>query len=432
MKKIAVLGGGVSGVVAARHLAEKENVAVDLIEKEERLGGLHRSLCHDGLNFDIGAFLFYRDHQLLLSFPALLDCFVPTDGISISITPGGNTCIYPLTVKSYWRENGLARLLLTAPDLLVSRVRHRRRDTVPSFAKYYMGGQIYRRSGLKNYIERLYGMKDEEVSLEFALQRLIDVQLYTPTVVARRILGGMFRRKAETPLELYAMVRPPEGFDEVYRLINSTLTELGVSVNLGCNVKSVTPKHGGFEIDFGDRQEWYDRVVSTIPIPAMLRLLGIAPQAEFQYTSLVSMFYTGKMRHDASWLYNFTERGRWKRITVFSTFYGAASGSGDYFTVEVTTQDTSPEHLEMLRLDFETHAAALGLCEPDASPKFLDSFITERAYPLFRRGKTEELQAERDRLSAAGIDFVGRQGEFVYISSDTAAQQAAQLAAKIN
>src|SRR5260221_14211723 len=54
MKKIAVLGGGVSGVIAAKHLADKKTANVHVIEKSRQLGGLHRGIRLDGLVFDIG------------------------------------------------------------------------------------------------------------------------------------------------------------------------------------------------------------------------------------------------------------------------------------------------------------------------------------------------------------------------------------------
>jgi Protoporphyrinogen oxidase len=433
MNRIAVLGGGVSGVVLAKRLADKGIAAVDLIEKEERLGGLHRSIRVENLTFDIGAFLFSQEHELLKSFPTLYDCFVPVHPVSLSVTPSGNVCQYPITLQSYLRDNGLMSLLSAVPDMLVSRICYRKRDTVPCFAKYYMGGQIYRRSGLQSYIERLYGIKDEEVGLEFAMQRLRDVQLYTPIALARRKLLGMLHKPATSAAPAYTgLVRPLNGFEEVYNKIASSLTRQGIAVRLGCAIKSVKRRErGGYEIDFGDHTETYSRVVSTLPIPVMLRLLGTAAKVRFEHVSLLSLFYRGRVRHDASFLYNFTSRGKWKRITLFSNFYGKIGGS-DYFTVEITTQDTSPQHLEMLRADFETHADALSLCEPDVPLQYLGSIVTERAYPLFQRGKSQELQAERDRLTAAGIDFVGRQGNFAYLSSHAAAQQAACLAATID
>jgi hypothetical protein len=431
MNRIAVLGGGVSGVIMAKHLADKETFAVDLIEKQERLGGLHRSIRLEGLVFDIGGFAFAHEHELLRSFPFLYDRFVPVQVEWLSVTNSGNVCRYPITVQSYLRDNGPMGLLLAVVDLFISRIRYRKRDTVPSFAKYYMGEQIYLRSGLQNYIERLFGIKDEEVGLEFALQRLGQIQNYTPMALIRNRLRGLFTWHAPTSGGS-DLVRPADGFEEAYREIGYSLTQQRVAVRLGCAIKAIRrTAQRLFEIDFGDHKETYSRVVSTIPIPVMLELLGTPPKFRFEHVALLSLFYRGKLAHGASYLYNFTMSGFWKRISNFSAFYGQANGN-DYFTVEVTTQDISPQHVEMLRLDFETHAAALGLCVPAVPLQYLGNSITERAYPLFRRGKAKEVQAERDRLTAAGIDFVGRQGQFAYISAHAAAEQAAALAATID
>jgi hypothetical protein len=123
----------------AKHLADKGTAMVDWIEKEGRLEGLHRGIRLEDLNFDIGAFVFSQKHELLRGFPFLYDRFVPVRPTLLSLTPSGNVCPYPLTAQSYLRDNGPMRLLLAVLDLLVSRIRYRKRETVPSFAKYYMG-----------------------------------------------------------------------------------------------------------------------------------------------------------------------------------------------------------------------------------------------------------------------------------------------------
>ena len=88
-KRTAVLGGGVAGVVAAYELASQGG-SVELFEKENRLGGLHRSLALGGMVFDIGAFVFADQHELIRTFPFVKPEFARVEWTSISIRPDGS------------------------------------------------------------------------------------------------------------------------------------------------------------------------------------------------------------------------------------------------------------------------------------------------------------------------------------------------------
>ena len=58
MVKLAVLGGGVSGIFIANELAQNTNLKIDLLEKRSQLGGLISSVKRNEINYDIGSFIF--------------------------------------------------------------------------------------------------------------------------------------------------------------------------------------------------------------------------------------------------------------------------------------------------------------------------------------------------------------------------------------
>ncbi len=427
-ERVAVFGGGAAGVVLANELARR-GAPVDLLEKAPRLGGLHRSTAAAGMEFDIGAFLFSKEHELFRSFPSLLGSFTRVAPSLASITPKGNIDRYPLSLPGYFRDNGARVGCLSVADFFLSKIRYRGRATVPDFTKYYVGAQVYRRSGLQNYIERLFGMPDHDVDMEFARQRLPEIQAYTPIRVTgrylRRVRDRLVMGKREPPT---TFVRPPAGFDQVYDLIRSDLERGGVTVHLGCDVRSIRKTADGFDVEFGGGVHRYGRVASTIPVPLALRLAGMESHARFDTMAVYSMFYTGRLRHHHTEIYNFMLEGVWKRLTAFSKYYGPHRGR-DFWTVEATTRDTSAGILAALRAEFEDHALRFGLC--DGTPECVGALVTERAYPVFHRGEFAALEAEKARLTEMGIDHVGRQGAFEYLSSDAAARKARELAKRI-
>jgi protoporphyrinogen oxidase len=425
---IAVLGGGVAGVVVANELA-RSGANVDLIERAPKLGGLHRSVTADGMAFDIGAFVFSEAHELIRTFPFLREHFPRVTAEMVSLTPTGRMDRYPMSLGGYYADFGVRGLGGTAIDVLTSKIRHRRRDSVPAFAQFYMGRKIYERSGLKNYIERLYGVTDDEVGIEFAKQRLAAIQDFTLLNIARRCVRMGWDRVARKPQPLsWTLVRPMQGFEYVYSMIQGHLEEQGVGLNLGCNVRSIRRTPYGFDVDLGGEVRAYDRVISTIPIPLAQRLAGIQCGMKCECMNLYSIFYSGRLAHPAAIQFNFTSTARWKRITAFSKYYGPHQDR-DYWTVEVTSRDVSPAALQSMRAEFEQHARANGLIEGELQHH--GEVVTERAYPIFQHGDAARLQIEREKLTAAGIDYVGRQGAFEYLASHDTATKARALAARV-
>jgi protoporphyrinogen oxidase len=420
--KVAVLGGGVAGVTVANVLAER-GVAVDLLEVSSRLGGLHHSVTIDGCCFDIGAFIFTPEHELLRSFPFLARHFRPAQPRYARITPQGNLDVYPMSIESYVREEGLLGAGLGVASLVAGRLRYRRKRDVREYAQYYMGRQIYRRSGLQRYVERLYGLQDTEVGLEFAAQRLRMLERYTPRELLTQQLKQTWQRLRRSPVpgNSRALVRPSQGFSYVYGLVHQQLERVGVEVRLNARLEAIRRLDSGFEVEVDGETRSYDRVISTIPIPTAQKLLGIEPWSGFETMRLYSLFYRGKLRHDNAIQYNFTPRGQWKRITSFSKYYGQQNGR-DWWTVEVTTRDNGPNPVELFQREFEDHARDIGVFEGEA--EFLGATETENAYPVFRVGYSDQLVQERAKLAAAGIDAIGRQGSFEYLSSLEAASRA--------
>jgi protoporphyrinogen oxidase len=189
-QRIAVLGGGAAGVTAAGQLARSLGAHVDLFEAAPVLGGLHKSVTLDGQVYDVGAFVFGAEHALLKVFPELRSMFAALDARYRRITPAGTVDHYPMSIRGYVRDVGLYQASLATLDMLSAEIRYRHPDTVAAYAYSHMGRRIYESSGLKAYVERLYGRPDSEIDLQFALQRL----RYLGEISIAKSLTAGFRR----------------------------------------------------------------------------------------------------------------------------------------------------------------------------------------------------------------------------------------------
>ncbi|MCY3734951.1 MAG: FAD-dependent oxidoreductase [Gemmatimonadaceae bacterium] len=423
-KRIAVIGGGISGVCTACELAKDPRLSVDVIERAPRLGGLHRSVCLDGFAFDVGYFIFNDKHDIFHSFPFLKDHFTQVQLRQRTITPRGSVDTYPLTIKTYGQDHGWLGVLYAGLDLAICRLLYHRRKSVPAYAKYHMGRAVYRNSGIQNYLERLYGISDQDVGIEFALQRLSYIKNYP---IHRMVFQALKGERSPTEHAECTYVRPMAGFDAAYAPIQQYLECLGTTVYLNTKVRRVARSEGGFTVSFDSEVRSYDRVVSTIPIPSMLGLMGANAEVRLETMNLVSLFYKGIPCCDWTTLFNFTLSGSWKRITNHSALYRLDGES--YLVVEITTRHTSESQIEQLKEEFERHVSDHHVFHKP--PRYLGKAVTEHAYPVFRHGDTERVQGERARLAYLGIDGVGRQGNFEYLSSSTAAARARRLAKEI-
>lgn len=429
--RVAILGGGPAGVTLAAELAGVDGLGITLLEKEEHLGGLHKTVIIDGCSYDIGTFLFRDDHEYFRAFPGFSAEFLPIDYRAASIRRHGSLDAYPMSLAGYARDYGFGELVLSLLDCLRCRVVHRRRDTLPAYVKYYLGERMYVRSGLKRYIERLYHTEDSNIDLLFAQQRLqsLPEHLSLRSIVDRLTLRLQGRGiRLGRPALRY--VRPAAGFQRFYGAVEQHLTERGVRVLTGRSIQQIQPRDGGFAIRFGDQVEHFDLIVSTIPVPTLAGYLDLPLDARFEYMKVISLFYRfrGNAGFDGHVLFNYSDGGLWKRVTRFSEYYGRHAGD-EYFVVEVTTREPWDITVESAREDFEQHARSLGLYQGQLA--YQGHAVTDNAYPLFHVDEIRRLNETKQRIRALGIHLVGRQGNFEYISSWLTTLKAKALAESI-
>ena len=68
-----------------------------------------------------------------------------------------------------------------------------------------------------------------------------------------------------------------------------------------------------------------------------------------------------------------------------------------------------------LHIDFKKHIEQAPVLKGELS--LVGSYVTERAYPLYKRGDMKKIAEAKRRLSESGIHFAGRQGGFDYSNS---------------
>lgn len=432
--RVAILGGGLAGCVLARRIGAMRHIEVDLLERRSRLGGSHASTAIDGALFDSSATLFGLHHPLFAMFPGLAERFVEVEHHPRILSPSGAIDDSPPTPESYIVRHGARATARAALDLLAAKARHRPRASVPEFVRYYLGETLYRQSGLREYLERLFVVPERELDLAFASDRLIAL---AESASVGRNLVAMLRRAVGhggDPEPWRCYVRPREGFDVVYRHIAEDLRLEGVTVRLGATVEAIERVGGGFDVTAGGRTRRYDRIISTLPTQTTATAMGIAAQAgasPIEHASLVTLFYRlrGGIAEPGQFFYNFTRHGRWRRIVVLSRYYGRVDGE-HYFIVEGVRQSVDRESLEEVAWDFERQLPTLRFL--DGVARRVGGVVLENHWPLARIGQYERIAALERSIRSRGVDLAGPQGTLRYRSSQEMVDSTQRLVARLD
>jgi protoporphyrinogen oxidase len=423
---VVVLGAGISGLVSASILVDQGNARIAVVDEYGHVGGNHIDRTYGDYTFDVGSLIFQDDSPLLAHFPEILPHYTPIDPTWSRLNPQGVITTYPFSIRDDLVAAGpveCARILLSAAR---GRLLQRRLQNARDFARHWLGARLLHRSGLENYMERFCGLPADRIDLTFAEKRMLWIAEYASIPNLLRRLLTSLTRPAALRATNHQLARPREGFAHLYAPAVRRLTDAGVTFLLSTEVKSLRKEEGSFRLETGDRTLVADRVVSTIPIDHVRAMCGMSTADRLPTVTLISLFFSfsGNRGFASSILYNFAHDGAWKRLTMYSDFYGRVDGR-EYFGVEVIVDDTVADGASAEE-DFRQHVVANGLFDGDLALE--GSHTHPHAYPIYTEGAGERAEAAIAALRAFGVESLGRQGGFRYQPTARVSTQEAEAA----
>ncbi|MCM2293295.1 NAD(P)-binding protein [Allorhizobium sp. BGMRC 0089] len=404
-----VLGAGISGLVSASVLTRQGAGRILVVDDYAHLGGNHIDWSHGDYSFDIGSLIFQDDSPLLQHFPELLTLYVPVEPQWARLNPQGRITAYPISIRDDVLRAGPLAMARIGFSLVHARLFRRKMRNAEDFARYWIGAYFLQRSGLRAYMTRFYGREPHLIDLELAMKRMLWI---SENASFRAILSRLLsRRRPQGPVNRQ-MVRPKEGFAPLYRLVEQRLRESGVAFCLGKPGRSIEKTDAGFILHVDGHIFHAKHIVSTIPLMRTMELCGLPMTRKLETITLITLYFSfsGRRGFEQSIIYNFSNKSAWKRLTVYSDFYGRAHGR-EYFAVEVIA-DVLRGGVEDAERDFRLHCAENGLFDGDLILE--GSQKLENAYPIYSEGAARDAAAAIETLSSFGITSFGRQGGFNY------------------
>lgn len=429
---IGILGGGLSGLVLASRLRDAE-----VLEAEDRVGGLCRSLAADGFTFDPHGshVLFSRQPEAMAFYEDLLAGNVARRRRNTKVFYKGRYVKYPF-------ENGLSELpvednlacLLGYVQAYVARATGASpKPTNFREWMYYRFGKGITDAYLLPYNEKIWKTPAEDMGIEWVEGRVPDPPLED---VLKSSLGF--------PTEGYThqlnFLYPREG--GVESLIRG-LVPMVPKVRPHFRVRSVRKRGDRWVVGDGNETREYEGLVATIPIPELVAALEDAP-AEVRaagrslvHRSLVTVML-GIARpnlNEFSWVYFPTPAdGKFNRISFPSNFSDRTAPAGTSSAMaEITCEAgdatwSSPD--EALVEHVVERANHLGVFH--RSDVVLNRVARTRyAYVVFDRAHRRNLDVVEAYAQKAGLHLLGRFGQFEYINTDQVILRALGLARQL-
>ncbi len=429
---IGVLGGGLSGLTLASRLRDAE-----VLEQEDRPGGLCRSLQADGFTFDPHGshVLFSRNPEAMAFYEALLEGNVCRRRRNTKVFYKGRYVKYPF-------ENGLSELPLE--DNLacvlgyVQAYAARMAGTAPKPADfrewmYARFGKGITEAYLLPYNEKIWKTPADSMGIEWVEGRVPDPPL-------EDVLKASLGIPTEGYVHQLNFLYPREG--GVESLIRGLLPRVP-KVRAGFGVTSIRRKGGTWIVGDGTEEREYEELVATIPIPELMRALADVPKEvrtageALVHRALVTVMVGIARPHlnDFSWVYFPTrEDGRFNRISFPSNFSDRvapedASSAMAEITCDVGDEVWSSPDAALIEHVVE-RADRLGVFRR-ADVTFARVARTRYAYVVFDRDHRRNLDLVTSYTAKQGLHLLGRFGQFEYINTDQVILRALALARQL-
>ncbi|MGA1852343.1 NAD(P)/FAD-dependent oxidoreductase [Sphingobium sp. HT1-2] len=440
---VAIIGAGPAGLTAA-YLLTKKGFSVTVIEKDPvYVGGISRTVELDGYRFDIGGHRFFSKSKEVVDLwnEILPDDFIQRPRMS-RIYYEGKFYSYPLRAFEALWNLGIWRSTLCMASFAKARLFPNR--NVRSFQDWTVNAFGHKLFSIffKTYTEKVWGMPCDEMSADWAAQRIKGLSLWGAVVDGLKRSLGLNKKPndgmaTKTLLETFRYPRLGPGM--MWEAARDRVIEGGNQILMAHSLKQLAQDQGTqrwrvvADGPDGDVIINAAHVISSAPMRELAARIHPLPETlpeamELKYRDFltVALMIKSEDLFPDNWIYIHDSKVQVGRIQNFRSWspemvpdesvacvgleYFCFEGDGLWASADADLIDLAKKEM-----------AILGLCNPD---DVVGGAVVrqEKAYPVYDDAYADHVLAMRTELEAVAptLHLVGRNGMHRYNNQDHA------------
>jgi len=428
MKKILIIGAGITGLTIAKELSDKYGESVMIIEKEPYIGGLAATLSKDGFTFDLGSHRLHPDYP-----PKIFSYLTETLGVELLKRPRngalhtqGKFIRYPANIFNFIKVMSLKKSfsLFTSYVFNLFKSHPRNIKTYEEAMLKTVGKTIYL-SLYKDFAKKLWGIEPSLIAVAGMKRRNVTINLKT---IKKALLGQNTH-----------FFYPKAGIGEIAQKLEQALIKNHVTIIKESQLTKISfnDKHEISKIHLKDatgKETEIDAsiVVSTIPIDSLHKMIyENKPVEQLHWRGLLLIYLHIKepleRKNDTFYFPELTTKlGRVSNNNKFSPYLNS-SIEGVFLTIEIPSgpgeELWAMDENQLVEMCSQ-ELVRIGLYK--SPPCILNHFSIklDKAYPLYSVGWEEKSDKIYDDLKKIkGLYTLGRRGLFLHSNIDHAILQ---------
>lgn len=443
------MGGGVSGLSFAKKISE-QGCSVLILEKEKEIGGLSRTIHHNGFRLDFCAHRFHtKNSPLLTEILSLPGLKMPKYLKKSRIYMFNKYLRYPFELQNLLRAMPLHLSFLSAlsfaANLIRKRLRNKEIRSYKDWFVHFYGKRLYL-TMCEPYTSKIWKTDPARISADWADQKF-------QAESTRKLIKRVIKKLLTLNFSSYSLedetlapdggefFHPPKGIQQIPDAFARAAKNNGAEILSCVELTSISRKAKtvSFKHDNTVRIVSYDKIVSTIPLHTFYQLQDLKDSPTEQSLSklkymdiiFVYVFLNRDSLSNDHWLYFPDSHIIFNRAVEFKN-WSPQMCPADMTAIcfDITTfepgefSDASDEMLAQRVIDDALKVNYL--------PKEdIDSYLVVRikdAYPFYDLDYKDNLKCVVNFLEDQDTFLLGRTGIFRYNNSDNSIEMGFELA----
>ncbi len=435
-QKVVIIGAGPAGLTAAYELS-KEGLNSVVLEKDNVVGGISRTVNYKGYRFDIGGHRFFTKVRVVEDMweEIMGNDFLERKRLS-RIFYKNTFFFYPFRLSNALWGLGLGNSIMILLSYVKSQLFPvKPEDTFDKWVSNRFGKRLYQLF-FKTYTEKVWGIPCSEISAEWAAQRIKGLSLLE--ALKNALLQDSSSNKDRVIKTLIDSFHYPKlGPGMMWEKVSDTVSDENSEVILNADVEIIHTGSGkvdkvGVNVEGTLREIEGSEFISSMPIRELIHKFQPKPPAQVYHAAdmlkyrdflTVSLIINKKNVFPDNWIYIHDPRVKMGRIQNFKNWSPDMVPDQEktclgleYFCFEGDGLWTMSDRdlIELAKKELEI----TGLAKKD---EIDDGSVVRmpKAYPVYDSTYLESIRIIREYLAQfPNLQLVGRNGMHKYNNQD--------------